>query len=472
MPFIPHTPESLIPRSDSKNPATTCKGITASGRPCRRPLAASPQSSPTPSRTSNRGVVAILEEGDEDHDGAAAFFCWQHQDQAGALTTGDQHGRTANIVPLQERTSIDTLAERLGVIDIGEAESTLSGRPKKQHVRPARKDTLPQQWQEMDGPLLAVHKPKQKARRQSPRRKAESNLGLFCCIRSVDGDPNPPPRIRRDAEMRESNHKGHTRLPSTVERSSDNGKRTERQTTMTHTDSPVPSRASRSNRPITGAARPHASRDSTSQTQSFLSMIPKHLSPQTTSALLAELAKPVSPHDEEGYIYMFWLTDTSVSDLELESASSLLSDMPVSTPNGRRKSAILQTHASNSDKSKLLLKIGRASNVQRRMNEWARQCGYEISLIRFYPYIPTSQSRPSASTARIWPSTPEKVPHAHRVERLIHIEIADLRVKRDCQSCGKEHREWFEVDGTREGLKAIDGVVRRWVEWAQRKNES
>lgn len=59
------------------------------------------------------------------------------------------------------------------------------------------------------------------------------------------------------------------------------------------------------------------------------------------------------------------------------------------------------------------------------------------------------------------------MPHAHKVERLIHIELAERRVKRSCQACGKEHREWFEVDGTREGVRGVDEVVRRWVGWAE-----
>ena len=53
------------------------------------------------------------------------------------------------------------------------------------------------------------------------------------------------------------------------------------------------------------------------------------------------------------------------------------------------------------------------------------------------------------------------------MERLIHLELADQRVKKNCEACGKEHREWFEVAGTREGVKAVDEVVRRWVVWAE-----
>lgn len=62
-----------------------------------------------------------------------------------------------------------------------------------------------------------------------------------------------------------------------------------------------------------------------------------------------------------------------------------------------------------------------------------------------------------------------KVPHVHRVERLIHLELADLRV-RDlgrCGECGKEHREWFEVEAAKEALRRVDECVRRWVSWGE-----
>jgi hypothetical protein len=112
----------------------------------------------------------------------------------------------------------------------------------------------------------------------------------------------------------------------------------------------------------------------------------------------------------------------------------------------------------NSDK-KVLLKIGRATNVQRRLNEWTRQCGYDLSLIRYYPYIP------SASPAAV----PRKMPHSHKVERLIHIELAGMGLRiadgEKCAACGREHREWFQVEATRRGVADVDEVIRRWVEW-------
>jgi hypothetical protein len=112
------------------------------------------------------------------------------------------------------------------------------------------------------------------------------------------------------------------------------------------------------------------------------------------------------------------------------------------------------------DKKKILLKIGRATNVQRRLNEWQRQCGYNLSLIRYYPYIPSSS--PGGEVER-------KVPHSHKVERLVHIELIGrgLRVadREKCEACGREHREWFEVEASRSAVADVDDVVRRWSDW-------
>jgi len=52
---------------------------------------------------------------------------------------------------------------------------------------------------------------------------------------------------------------------------------------------------------------------------------------------------------------------------------------------------------------------------------------------------------------------------------LIHLELGDKRVVKKCEACGKEHREWFEVEASREGVKGVDEVVRRWVAWAEEK---
>ena len=481
MPFVPNTPESLIQRSDSKDPGTTCKGITSAGRPCRRPLAISPRSSPNIHRKSSNGVIAVLQPADEDHEGAAAYFCFQHKDQADALAGGDQDGREANILPLQQRTSIDTLVDRTGVLDIGNDETPLKGRHGRGHARPARKETLPKKWQDVDGPLIAISGEKQQPggegkQRYHTRQQPSLTFSLFCCVSSADRETTPPPRVQRYSEKSKHSN-ASAKVPMATQRT---GRPAQSKPTISRlpvgqeSGSPRPSRIAQGSVPSKGTSRPSAQQRFSSYTQDLLSLIPTTLSPQTTSLLLAELAKPVSPHDEEGYIYMFWLTDGATDAPESEAASSLLSGDGASTPNGHRKSDILaQPSSSRSVPLKprtMLLKIGRASNVQRRMNEWNRQCGYNLTLIRFYPYLPSSPL-PSKSTARSpppSPSTPYKVPHAHKVERLIHLELAERRVKRDCDSCGKEHREWFEVDSSRTGLKGVDEIIRRWTEWGMR----
>jgi hypothetical protein len=354
MPFIPNTPESLLPRSDSRNPAATCRGLTGNGRPCRRAIA-------------------------KTKDG----FCWQHTEQFAHASP--------QILPatIRERTSVDTLVDRLGLLEVEE-------RKRRKPVSDPEKRVEP--------------------RRQRP--KPKSNLALLCCIGEAD-EVRPPRPVRPKIDS-------VARIP-----------------------------------------RPKIARDPSSRTGEFLSLIPPSTSPQTTALLLAELAKPFSQHDDDGYIYMFWLTPESLpSNPPSEIAPSLLSTcdqrrasgtLSPSRPTGqRRTSDVLNSFATTiSNKKTILLKIGRAQNVQRRLNQWTRQCGYNLSLIRFYPYSSTM--------------TPRKVPNVHKVERLIHIELGAKRAGRNCDACGKQHREWFEVEASREGVRAVDEMVRRWVDWAERQ---
>lgn len=202
------------------------------------------------------------------------------------------------------------------------------------------------------------------------------------------------------------------------------------------------------------------------------------------------MAKPFSKNDEEGYIYIFWLTpESQTSAPQTVNARSLLEptvrsleppDSPA-RPRGadRRPSDVLASFAaaansvgtwgsltgtrsramgSGNDKPTMLLKIGRANNVMRRMNEWKRQCGYDLSLVRFYPYIQTGSG-----------VEPHKMPHSHKVERLIHLELRGLGLgvsdRGECDACGRVHKEWFEIEATQEGVLRVDEAIRRWVDW-------
>lgn len=374
MPFIPHTPESLLARSDSKDPAATCRGLTSNGRPCRRAVSKSAQTSPS--------------------QGPGAF-CWQHKDQ---YTHASPQGLKSTTI--QVRTSVDSLADRLGLLEVERRKRS------QRYVSDPEKDN-------------AVRRDSGRLRTKPNPQK--SSLALLCCI--GEGDYGKAPR---PVKPKTHNSASKSRIPDTLQQ------------------------------------RPKISRGPSSR--ELLSLIPKSVSPQTAALLLTELAKPVSEFDEEGYIYMFWLTPDSLPAAPpSEAAPSLLS-----TPQAnRRTSDVLNTFASASlDKKTILLKIGRTQNVQRRLNQWTRQCSYNLSLIRYYPYHPSLLSTSvDASTV------PKKVSNVHKVERLIHIELAGKRAQGSgrCSTCGKEHREWFEVEARRASIKALDEVIRRWVDWAQRQ---
>ncbi|KAI1371347.1 DUF1766-domain-containing protein [Hypoxylon crocopeplum] len=427
MPFIPNTPESLLGRADSKNPATTCRGITAGGRPCRRALNSSPGSSPAAPRTNVNGLRV-----DDPRD--PDLYCWQHKDQANSSARSSPGPRT-NVTPiLESRESIETLIDRLGIV-----EAQRQGRrPPHNTAKPPRHGDNHRYEKIAQSGKTNVTQP--------PKRKPKTKKVSFCCCFTIteveeERPVRPQPRPIQSAPAKPIS----SRPP------------------LTQHLAPPPARP----RPSSESSNRPSNPLTSSQTSTYLSLIPATASPQTASQLMAELAKPVSHQDEPGYIYIFWLTaESQPSTPPAEAAKSLLSP-PRPDGRQRRTSDVLQTFAVKESKTgsskKILLKIGRASNVQRRLNEWTRQCGYNLSIIRYYPYISSNQ-----------PSTPRKMPHSHKVERLIHLELAGagLRVsdKANCDVCGKAHREWFEIDASKKGVAMVDEVVRRWSDWDESKS--
>ncbi|KAL7624949.1 hypothetical protein AAE478_004163 [Parahypoxylon ruwenzoriense] len=422
MPFIPNTPESQLGRSDSKNPETTCRGITSGGRPCRRPLNASPDSSPVPPPPKRKNKLRVDDPSDPD------LYCWQHKDQA-SLSAKSSPGPRTNIAPiLESRPSVDTLIDRLGIVEAQQHHGRKTGSSSTKH---------------------GDHRNSEKIS-QPPRPYSEPKKGVrFCCcftIPEIEVEEELPARPKPTPIQSAPAKPVSSRPPSNQQ----------------HLAPP-----SSHSRPNSASSKRPSEKSTTSHTSQYLSLISSMASPQTASQLMAELAKPISQQDEPGYIYIFWLTpESQQSAPPTEAARSLLSP-PRPDARQRRSSDVLEPFAikgskTGSSNKKLLLKIGRASNVQRRLNEWTRQCGYDLSLIRYYPYISSSH-----------PSTPRKLPHSHKVERLVHIELggAGLRVsdKGTCDACGKTHREWFEIDASRKAITMVDEVVKRWSDWDESK---
>ncbi|KAI1411836.1 DUF1766-domain-containing protein [Hypoxylon sp. FL1857] len=426
MPFIPNTPESLLGRNDSKNPATTCRGITSGGRPCRRDLSASPGSSPATTPRPKPNKLRIDDPSNPD------LYCWQHKDQA-SLSAKSSPGPRTKTTPILEsresRESLETLINRLGIV-----EAQQQGRKPAKHGDDRHNEKITQ--------------PGEHRQEHRQKHRTEKKVSLCCCftISEVEEErpARPQPRPIQSAPAKPT----AARPPSNQQ----------------HLAVP-PARP----QPSTNSSQRPSDSRKPSQTSEYMSLIPASASPQTASQLIAELAKPISQQDEAGYIYIFWLTpESQPATPPAEAAKSLLTP-PRPDGRQRRTSDVLESFAVKESKTgtagsskKVLLKIGRASNVQRRLNEWTRQCGYNLSLIRYYPYISSSQ-----------PSTPRKMPHSHKVERLIHIELAGagLRVsdKANCEVCGKAHREWFEIDASKKGVAMVDEVVRRWSTWDESK---
>lgn len=433
--YVANTPEALVKRTDSKNPNTTCRGVTGSGRPCRRPL--SSDGSDKPKFGKNKLRV--------DDPSDVSLYCWQHKDQATAASPGPQ---ITNQPIFENRTSIDSLTGRLGLLQTSQSP----GRPS----RPSYNNGGASQPADNED---SYSRPSKKLKEFS-----------FCCFRIplYFEDPTQAPRPHP------------TPLQQVPATSSYGG----------------PS----SNNPLASSSKPHSSTPSNvSNPSQYSSIIPPDTSPETAAKLMKELAKPVSKQDEEGYIYIFWLTPESQSSsepavkarslleptarsLEPESAgrpawgdfrpsdvlmsfANAAGSVATRSPTAPRTRGNPGLHSGGEDETKLLLKIGRANNVMRRMNEWKRQCGYDLSLIRFYPYVQSGSG-----------VEPRKMPHSHKVERLIHIELSGLGLrigdKGACEACGREHKEWFEVDANKDGVMRVDEAIRRWTDWDEGRSTS
>lgn len=463
MPQFPNTPESILPRSDSRNPASTCRGITVNGKPCRRTLAAS---------TAPKGVVARLK-GQQQLD-PTVLYCWQHKSQAphpGNLSVPSKQGQVAAVA---RKTSIDSLVERLGILEVNDGQ-----RQQRSHTqRGARNQRI-------------------QSDRKSWSERRQVQQSSLCCFTMVDDSETLPAAKRVSSSHGHSQEKlAASRPPTTPQRPVFvRDPRSKESPTIQQRSVPVtpqrwsetPPRATpRSDRSQylgtpTRPSLPSTPNSQSSQTRPLLSLIPEHLSPQTTALLLTELSKPISSADDEGYIYIFWVTPQKPDSEEApprEIALNLLPP-PGRPSHSRRTSDALRAAQSIDPRSRgssgqpgtIRLKIGRTSNVHRRLNEWSKQCSHNLTLIRYYPY---TNSSPSPSPARRPDSGHSqghgrRVPHVHRVERLIHIELADQRVKGEgpCAQCNKEHREWFEFNATKDALKIVDDCVRRWVTWGE-----
>ncbi|KAI1943948.1 hypothetical protein LOZ66_000536 [Ophidiomyces ophidiicola] len=467
MAHVRDCPEFHLDRSDSKNPLTTCQGVTSDGRKCRRSIVSAKDAAKKAAIAKQLGnrTAGKAEVPAED------FFCWQHKDQAYFLKK-----KGAPTTQVRGRSSIDSLAEKVGLLNMGDGKTSNTKGSKPQHPAPpsrperrVRDGTQAQQRSSRpSNETPAVSTPRPKKRLSAGRR-------LFCFITGIDDGNGTVLNVRRRTEQARPTpqlepqvarmpprfqpqhakwpttaqaHRPHSEIPQIIEPAEYRAQKQNQRQSMPADTSSRPSMLGQ-----------HSS--SSSQTQSLLSWIPTSLSPETTSKLLQKLSEPLSSSEEAGYIYIYCVTPNSTAPLP-DIAPFLV---PHRTEIGPPTTEIMQSAGISLNRvrndnlarvaSTITLKIGRAVNVSRRLTQ---QCAQNLTLVRYYPYSPPSSNVP-----------PQKAPNVHRLERLIHIELGDrrFRLQDPCKQCGKRHQEFFEIEADREQLKMVDECVRRWVRFSQ-----
>ncbi|KAF5324933.1 hypothetical protein D9611_004587 [Ephemerocybe angulata] len=181
----------------------------------------------------------------------------------------------------------------------------------------------------------------------------------------------------------------------------------------------------------------------------FEAWIPSYLQTETQLALRIEMERSRSQSDVDGYIYTFEIRDDETETVKL--------------------------------------KVGRAVNLVKRIDQWGKQCGSKEQVLRGYYPGPEAQgvdeNEATLMKGRV------------RAERLIHLELADLTAtcvylepswpniaaspsppggkstaKKDrCKDCGTMHKEIFEFQRwSSEGNKnkewetIVKPVIERW----------
>lgn len=125
----------------------------------------------------------------------------------------------------------------------------------------------------------------------------------------------------------------------------------------------------------------------------FDDWIPKYLDPDTQTILRAEMEKPISTADVPGYIYCYELRDTAHEEI-------------------------------------VHLKVGRAVNLVKRIDEWTKSCESKEPILRGWYPGPDTEEAGRVSMMKGVVTNGRKGANCHRLERLIHLELADLVINK------------------------------------------
>ncbi|KDR81500.1 hypothetical protein GALMADRAFT_239483 [Galerina marginata CBS 339.88] len=208
----------------------------------------------------------------------------------------------------------------------------------------------------------------------------------------------------------------------------------------------------------------------------FEDWIPPYLQPDTQVSLRIEMEKTRSQSDVHGYIYTFEIREPQDTEI-------------------------------------IKLKVGRAVNLVKRIDQWGKQCGSKEQILRgFFPgTVEPDEDGNTGSLMKGRVKAGDKGPWCHRLERLVHLELADLvsssiyldpawpkidasdksnaaennlvsskdpnsskNIATTCPDCGSVHKEIFEFRRWKRGKNKgkewevlVKPVVERWGKFVE-----
>ncbi|KAF9244252.1 hypothetical protein BU15DRAFT_42145 [Melanogaster broomeanus] len=149
----------------------------------------------------------------------------------------------------------------------------------------------------------------------------------------------------------------------------------------------------------------------------FNDYIPKYLQADTQARLRQHMEKPPSSADESGYIYAFEIRDSKRPDV-------------------------------------IQIKVGRAGVLNKRLHQWSKACGSQEQILRgWWPRtVESDDVTASLITGNIEPGRSGLF--SHHVERLVHLELADLSVHLPYLE-----PDWPNSNKSDESLSAASNVI-------------
>ncbi|GAA5993687.1 hypothetical protein JCM10908_002297 [Rhodotorula pacifica] len=176
--------------------------------------------------------------------------------------------------------------------------------------------------------------------------------------------------------------------------------------------------------------------------------------PIETQALLRHyMTKPVSQHDQEGYIYVHELVPRGSSG---------------ASPSQRRPTQLDPTAH---------IKLGRTLKPIARLSQWRATCPSREPIVRFaFPRAPLLPAHDSSPAPRHAQFAPRGTKNHHRWERLCLVELAGRAIaspedEQKCTDCGAKHVECFRIERRALCTGAADwnveGMVEKWQRWCR-----